>query len=476
MRKRRISIVCLIVCLLCSVVSGCEQTKVKKSDQNKIIWCVAGVLGFNTNEDVSRHQEKLNEVLAEQGFPYLVEIQVIAPSAGGFSEKQQKQIEQSDIITMQNQLDEEANNVLSTLEESIEAGIFEPLGDMIKTESGEALLANQLLGLALKTGQIDNEQWLLPTSVPVLKGSSLMIRKDLWEKAGMTQEDVVPTFDKCDELFEKIYNANNQKPFLYFSAMQNEGRVNGTKIVLPEFLAEIQNSSADLLDPMTAGTAIMVKNGNDKKVENLIETSEFEEIMDAWTRYMEKGYVSVESVLEAPVKMYNSLSIEMHQFTIGAEEYVVPKAQNYVCYSTLLSARPMKPFVGISSKSDKREEALSVIAKAIEYQIDYSVNEEGEKSGYNLCFCSHMSPEMEKKSLEIANVSPEFVSQYALLTLDMPEIQDVNKVFKKYCFEDEEDVKECYFSEENNDWLEQLRERLEKVGIKKILQELNGRS
>lgn len=475
MRTKKIVIVWLVACFICSLLIGCEQAKIKKNDQNRIIWCVAGVLGYNMDEDVSRQQERLNEVLGEQGFPYQVEIQVIVPTPGGFSKKQLKQIEQSDIITMQNQFNEEGNNVLSTLEESIDAGLFVPLDDMMKTESGETLLENQLLGLALKTGQLDNIQWLLPTATPVLKGSSLMIRKDLWEKAGMMQEDAIPAFDKCDDLFEKLYNANDKKPFLHFSAMQSEGMINGTEILQPEFLTEIQNSSAGLIDPMTAGTAVMVKNGNDEITENFIKTSEFEEIMDSWIRYMEKGYVSIEPVSEVPVKMQNSISIEMQQFTIDEQQYVVPKAQNYVCYTSMLTARPIKPFMGICSKSDKKEEAFSVIVNAIKYQINHVVGEEEVKSGYNMCFYSGMSEDMEKEFFEIANVSPKFVSQYPLPTLDIPEIQAVNRVFKKYCIEDGEEVMERYFSKEE-DWLGELRDRLENAGIEKILQELNSRS
>lgn len=461
---KRILAIAITIISICSMIVGCTK---QKEPSNQLVWCIAGVLGYQSEADVEVYQELANKMLQEQGMDYNIKMQVIAPNYGGFTKEQKKQIEESDIITIQSQLNESGNYFLPTIKECIES--FEPLDAYMASEQGKRLMEDELFAMALEEGKLEETQWLLPTEGPGVLGSSLMIDQNLWKKAGMTNQDAAPVFEECDDLFAKLYEANGKKPFLKFSAMETESDVNGMPIVLPEFLSEIRDNTAGSFEPMTTGIVVVRENGNDHKVELMLETEKFEQIMNAWKRYMEKGYVTLEPTANTLVSMRNKNEIEIEYFNDGERNYVVPMAEKYIQYTAMITANPTTPLVGISAKSDKKDIAFDVLSLAIQNRIFDDI----DTYGFNLCFRSDLNAEQEEQLITILRDAPKYVAHHPLPYLDMPEIAAVNAVFARYCEADAAYVKEIYFADDGDLWLEQLKERLERAGINRILEEIN---
>lgn len=467
MKRKRILATAIMIISICSMLAGCKK---EKEPDNQLIWCVAGVLGYQSEADVGIYQERINTMLQEQGMDYNVKMQVIAPNYGGFTEEQKQQIAESDIITMQSQINEQGQYFLPTIKESIEQGVFAPLDEYMASEQGKKIMENQLFAMALEQGKLGQTQWLLPTDIPVIIGSSLMIDQVLWEKAGMTNQDKVPAFEACDELFAKLYEANGKKPILKFSAAKTESETSGMPIILPEFLLEIQNNSLENIDGIIAGIVKVREMGNDNGAEKLLETAAFERIMNAWNRYMEKGYVTLEPSFDELVTMQNSFIIEMEYFNDGERNYVIPMSESYIQYTAMITANPTKPLIGISKSSDKKDIAFEVLSYVIGNRICDDIN----CDGYSLCFRSRLDEKQEKDTIAILKDSAKFIESRAISYTNTPEIEAINTVFENYCKEDITSVKEIYFGKDEDLWMKQLTEQLEKAGIDRIVEKINS--
>lgn len=86
---------------------------------------------------------------------------------------------------MANQLDiTDGVKIYSNLKDYIEEEMFMPLDNLLKTQNGERIKEKMLTELTLETGNWEGTQWVLPTALPELIGSSLRIERKLYEKAG----------------------------------------------------------------------------------------------------------------------------------------------------------------------------------------------------------------------------------------------------------------------------------------------------
>lgn len=467
---KRIRICFFVVVIFCLLI-GCESIQQRDRNQ-KLVWCVAGVWDCQTQEDVASEQEALNQALKESGFTCQVEIKVIPPTHNGFTEEQQEQIEQSDIITMMSQFmyDEESERLgafLPTIGTAIEDQVFEPLDAWMETESGKELQKLQIFNLIRQSGTVEGVQWLLPTNVRGPRGASLMIQKSLWLKAGFTEDDMVPDFAECDEIFEKLYQANDGQPILHFSAEESTTMINDNDVLVPQFLSDIQEKME--IGEYIAGIGTVIE-GDKLYAGNLMETEKVKEIMDAWQRYWEKGYVSLETTRQqALVTMYRTFETEMQEETVDETTYVIPKAKSYIQIMRTVEGDMTRSFVGISAQSDRKELAFDVLACAIQNSIG---NVEGKERGKITSLAYSAVFEEDQTWVEHVLNTPMYTEEAHLPVLDVKKVQKLNQVFKKYCTTNQEKTEKLYFSGDTQ-WLETLNRELKEAGIDQIVKELN---
>lgn len=457
---------------MCMSVNGCTEKIVKEDESNiELVWCVAGVMGYASEKELMQYEQSINDYLSDEGEKYHVKFEIVLSKEGKFSKKQKEQIRKSDIISIQNQLSTNQNTVLNTLGECVQDGIFEPIETFMETERGKKIREKMLTDITMKSGEWDGKQYLLPTRLQRMVGSTVMIEKNLFEKVGMSPNEEVPDFTECDELFEMLFSANKKKPFLVFSGERTETAINGTEIILPKFIEEIQNNCGSVYYPMTAGTGVLIENGNDEKVENLLQTEYFGKVMDAWKRYMDKGYVSTDVKEQPLVKMTNSYTPEVEYLKVEERIYVIPKAKKYVQYINLPTVCPLQPMTGIGSQSNNKEDAFKMISRAVlDEKIQKIFAEKSSFSGYSLVFQSGMSVEAENRYKKMSKEIPTFILEFSTQTLTGSKIEKVNEVFIEYC---NRDVKETYFLNDEKIWQQELNGKLEKAGIEEIIREIN---
>lgn len=169
---------------------------------------------------------------------------------------------------------------------------------------------------------------------------------------------------KCDELFEKLYLANEKQPFLTLSNRTSDYGINGIEAKLPLYIEQVLSYSGSTYYSDGLGIGSLKSEGNDLDTRNLLRTQYFEDVMKAWKRYSEKGYVNENMDEKALVELCNSYTPEII-FENAEGDYVIPMSRHYVLnmYKPLSG---VKPFSGIGSGSTRQELAFEALTDFVE--------------------------------------------------------------------------------------------------------------
>lgn len=115
-----------------------------------------------------------------------------------------------------------------------------------------------------------------------------MIDAELLQKSGLRAQDIQKDYWEMDEVFEKLYEANGNKPFLYYLPS-----------VMSSFGSKVLETYPHLLyDPMdtvyqTIGASFAIDHSSETpKVVNMLSTDRAKKIREAFQRYKEAGYVT----------------------------------------------------------------------------------------------------------------------------------------------------------------------------------------
>lgn len=469
---------------------GCSKSEPakKQADVKTLKWAIVGLYGYETNDAVSTESvEKLNEELKASGKDYRIEFECIPLEKGRFSETDEKRFQECDFVTMENQFEsdhKEGGKVTfyDNLEWYAKKGAFEPLDEFLETEEGKEIKELFLTEETLKKGTLDGEQLLLPTEPAWMTGSSIRIRQELYEKAGFT-EDTVPDFTKCDKLFARLYEANDNRPFLKLSNVKQQGGINGIKNHLPDFIRQFLESSGSLFDAEVLGCGTVVSEKSNRNVKNLLQEPYFEEYMNAWKRYEEKGYVTEKADEEALVEPVNSFKTEIEYLQDEKGIWVTPKSENYVLKIYDL-AYGSGSFFGVCADGKQKDLAFEAM---VDFFLDKEVNAPLQQFSAemisSLLFQSGLSEKGEKAYCELSKTAQKFEMITQFNTFDAEEIEPLNEVFAEYCADasengaEQQNILELYFSENGevteesiHKGVETLNEKLEEAGMSRFLE------
>lgn len=491
--KKRLGMLFLSI-LLATVLTviGCKeeterngQGKIKESKDAAVLdWGIAGIWGYDTENAIPEESvDALNQLLSEKGKNYQIRFHVITFTDGQLSEESEDVLRKCDLITIANQYTfQDEVKFYPTLLECEEKNLFEPLDAYMKTEDGMQIKKVMLSDLTLQPGVWKEKQWLLPTSLPVMTGSSLLIDKDLYEKAGKTF-DTVPDFTKCDELFELLYQANGKKPFLTLSDRKKENGVNGIAATLPDYLAQMLSGCGSIYDDNGLGVGSLRTEGQDLDTRNLLKEPYFEAYLNAWRRYSEKGYVNPDMDAEAVVELVNSYVPELISIDIGGAEWIIPKSENYVLN---LAKQPASDalFNGVGAESKQKSLAFEALADMItEKALNEVIQNIGSDLPSEFVFYTGLSEEGEKEYQHLAESVPQFRREHVFGTFSAPETAGINEVFAEYSTDYGTDsaqkVLEKHFSQNGKvteksiqNGIRRLNEKLDAAGMEQFIETL----
>ena len=469
---------------------GCSKSEPakKESDVKTLKWAIVGLYGYDENDAIDTESvEKLNEVLKESGKEYRIEFECIPLKKGRFSKADEKRFQECDLVTMENQFESEHKEngkimFYDNLEWYAKEGAFEPLDKFLKTEEGKEIKKLFLTKETIQKGTLDRKQLLLPTEPAWLTGSSIRIRQELYEKAGLT-EDTVPDFTKCDALFARLYEVNDNQPFLTLSNVKQQGGINGIQNHLPDFIKQFLESSGSIFDDEVLGCGTLVSEKSNLNVKNLLQEPYFEEYMNAWRRYAEKGYVTEKADEEALVEPVNSFRTEVEYRQDEKGTWVTPKSENYVLKVWDLTYGNGS-FFGVCANGKQKELAFEAMTDFfLDEKVNVSLQEFSAEMISPLIFQSGLSEEGEKAYCELSKTAQKFEVITQFNTFNAKEIEPLNEVFAEYCTDDSEkeaeqpSVLELYFSENGevteesiHKGVETLNEKLEEAGMSRFLE------
>lgn len=484
MKKRKIVQAFIVAFGITLLLGGCKKSE-KKISQSKVIdWAIAGLWGFENEDSISEEKvTELNQLLAEKGKDYQIKFHVVVFEEGQLSEKSEEILRKCDLITIKDQM-VITNKVkyYPTLLECEDKNMFEPLDQYMQTEDGMKIKEKMLTDLTLESGYWDGKQWMLPTELPALVGSSLMINKRLYEMSGV-ESDMVPDFTKCDDLFAKLFEANGKVPFLVLSDRKVSNEINYIPADMPAYLKYMLRGGDSLYQEDVLGTGSLMVSGSDLDTKNLLKEPYFEEYLNAWRRYIEKGYVSTDMDANTLVEMCGSYEPEMIDWDTHNEKWVIPKSENYILH---LQKQPAvsSPCVGISAESKKKELAFEVLTDMItDKELNEAVKDFREELPSGFVFYNELSEEGEKEYLKLIESVPRFVQESSFETFHIPEMVELNKVYAEYSTEEDDDgaqkVLERHFSKDGkvteesiHAGIQQLNEKLDAAGMERLIEAL----
>ncbi len=462
MKKMKVSLLCMLAGTLLFV--GCQkQNEEGKRGATKLTWSIAGVWEYDTDEAIEGAQDVVNEVLQEKGKDYRIEFQILPMEKGKLSEEDEKRLKESDLITMANQISTHGKvEFASNVSEYAKSGAFEALDEWLESKDGERIKEVFIDDITLEAGRLGGKQWMLPTSLQSVMGSSLKLEESLYQKLGV---ESVPDFTKCDELFAKIYEINDNQPFLTLSAFEKQGGVNGISVVLPEYLEEIFSYSGSVFQHDSLGVGSWKAEGSSLDTRNLFETGYVTEVLCAWNRYREKGYVNAKMDTIPLVRICDSYVPEVFYMSNEEQRWVVPKSENYVLNMTD-DLDGLLPFFGMGSESEQKEAAFTAMADFIaERELNEAIQEIGQGEASRFVFYPELSEEGKMQYRQLLETAPRFRMEPSFDTFEIPEIERINQVYAKYAVKEDEsaemDVMQQYFSKDGVVSEESIREQVQ---------------
>lgn len=490
-KKRRklcggLCLMALVLGMGCSSQNNDSKPEITKQEHT-IKWCIAGlnVEGFTEEGVITKEiEENFNDTLKKNKKEYQVEFEVVPGNNGTFTEEQEQAMQKCDIITMENQVilpEDYSVQMYPTLIDYMKEGLFAPLDDFMETDDGQRIKQKMLSEMTLESGKWNERQMLLPTALTPAIGSSLLIEKGLFEKMGWKESDEFPDFTKCDEIFQKIYEQLGETPFLTFSDEKRGSGVNGNIYDIPQFLEEIQNNYG-IYQVNDAGIGAAISSGTDLDTSNILSADYMESVLNAWNRYIEKGYVNTDTSEQPLVQMAGNY-FGVDESEISGKVYLSVRPQEYALHITKQQGIPLDPFTGISSKSENKDLAFEVLADMItDETLHKALKEVSPDQTVSLVFETGYDEEEEERYKEIIKTAPTFEIAHQVKQINTPEVQAVRKVFLDYCKETDQATANPlmrYFSENGEVTSESIKkgldawnQKLEKAGMSNVLEQI----
>ena len=311
--------------------------------------------------------QEVNQMLAEKEMPFRVQFVLLAMDQGliyldWFSYPEaQEALKDADLIYGSMTADEMVQ-YLSPITEYV-TGTAEPT-----LKSAAAHEKNWI------AGTVDGEVYGIITIPAKAYSNGWRIDPELLAASGLTVEDFDRDFCEMDQVMEKLYQANGNKPCLY---IHTEGTMSTSNAITGE-LGSVWPSAMDGVIPEDydlVGSCFAVDHGaQTPKVVNVLETDAVQKLQEAILRYRKAGYISGNQ-LSAKLRYTSVMGNTPYVDTFKSGDVCIPVTDAYVSATS-----PGGHVSGVAAVSQNKQEAvqlLNLIAEDEAFRMQLFYGKEG---------------------------------------------------------------------------------------------------
>lgn len=305
---------------------------------------------------------ELNQMLADREMPYRVQFVMLTGDVRLYTEWF-SQPETQEVL-------KEADLIYAWMTPANQQEYLMPITEYVTGDSQPTLKNAVVHELNWTGGMVDGEIYGIQTYPLPANSHGWRLNPEVFTKYGLTEEDFHRNYWEMDKIFEKIYKANNNEPFLCINSdgysVRNKSR-SGVLVTLPgALLGSIEYVNQNI------GLAFGIDVSSDTpKVINKLEMDTVRRIQEAILRYKEAGYTTSKPK-EAQV-FYGSM--------VGAEtsfyfdQYYIPVTD--VVFDSHCDSYMVNGVAAISKHKEAALSLLNLIAEDEEFRHHLLFGKEG---------------------------------------------------------------------------------------------------
>lgn len=204
------------------------------------------------------------------------------------------------------------------------------------------------------SGLRGDEIYGIPTSVRTALSNGWWVSESVLTTMGITEADFAGDFWEMDDLFVRIYEANDRKPFLYCNQAPGDPGYSVGRILQDYTPSVFSFTLPNHFQQIGSCFAIDYRNGTPKVV-NYLETEYVRKSQDAMKRYADAGYITTES--SKMLVSYSNIFSNETVYSAEDKTYYIPNES-----LRLSSNIHGGTLAGVSAATQHSAEALQLLA------------------------------------------------------------------------------------------------------------------
>ena len=335
---------------------------------------------------------ELNRMLADRNMPYRVQFAMLTGDvdlyAAWFSQPEAQE------------LLKDADLIWAFMSPENQKEYLMPITEYVSGDAQSTLKNAVVHDLLWTRGMVDGEIYGIPT-YPTTSGShGWVVKPEVLTKYGLTEEDFQRNYWEMDEVFAKIYAANDKQPFLH-NEYEGYSRISSAPGVVETLPGTLSRKIENLQQNVGLTFGIDVSSGVPTVV-NFLESDTTRLIHEAIIRYKDAGYITTS---QEDVEISYGITYGTRKYSfLGATQ--IPVTNNLFDCGYAIS-----DMSGIAAVSQHKEEAVSLlnlIAEDEQFRHQLLFGKEGRD--YTLTEGNYS----EIKQNDGAYYNMEFLSMYSV--------------------------------------------------------------
>lgn len=455
-------------------------------------WVIQDDAGLNMREDIV---EAVNQLLKERGRDYQLQVVTIQSNQADMAEILEEKLD-GDFDLLRVAAVEKDYLPFDTMGALAEKGLLLPLNSYLETPNGQNIKNRIAWEKDWLQGMEGDTVYGIPVTGAYLGVRNIIVSDQVIEEFGCKPEDFQQDFWEQPEVLEKIYQKNEQQPFLAFSF----GAQTAKGITIPAWLPTDPRYS------MITSLAAVDRYDAEKKIVNIYETEYFEQCLAAMADFYEKGYLLSQQGMQEPDRQliaYQTGTMLADTHDVQEGYYIYSLGQPAV-FNQFLQPRLAN---AVSAHSKKQEEALDFLTllhtdeelcQLIAYGIpeqDYTASDgiiddgeyhAGDYNGAYLVYGEEFTslttssalltfPEkegMSRKEAYCSYLEEAALDPYASCAFDMSPVQEEYEAIEALIHEYALQVAGQIQEGQSKTGLEELRRKLKEAGADRVIAEL----
>ncbi len=314
--------------------------------ENILKWVIQDDAGLNMRDDIVN---AVNQILKERGRNYQLQVVTVQSNQADMAEILEEKLN-GDFDLLRVAAVEKNYLPFDTMGALAEKELLLPLNSYLQTPEGQKIMDQIAWEKDWLQGMEGDTVYGIPVNSAYLGVRNIIVSDQVIEEFGCKPEDFQQDFWEQPEVLEKIYQKNEQQPFLAFSF----GAQTAKGITIPAWLPTDPRYS------MITSLAAVDRYDEEKKIVNIYETEYFEQCLAAMAAFYEKGYLLSQQGMQEPDRQlisYQTGTMLTNTHDVQKGNYIYSLGQPAV-FNQFLQPRLAN---AVSAHSKKQEEALDFL-------------------------------------------------------------------------------------------------------------------